>query len=718
MVSKRVAAPVLAGLALVVALFATAATAAAPTFTPWSAAVNLGPVVNSPTGSESGPALSADGLSLYYYTVRPGGYGSTDIFVSQRPTVHDPWGAPVNLGPTVNSASQDFVPAFSSDGHWMFFASDRPGGYGGVDLYQSYRLDIHDDFGWQTPTNLGSNVNTAAAENGNGYFDNAGSPQLFFGSDRLGPVGNSDLYVTNRQTDGTWGLPTRIAELSSAVADNRPSVRQDGLEIFFYSSRTTGSVGAQDVWTATRATVDAPWSTPVSLGPTVNSTFNDIHPYLSADGQTLIFSSARASGGVFLDLYMTTRDATPTVSGFSVGAVEGVSFSGAVATVTDPDTAATAGEYAATIDWGDGSPVAVGTVSGSGGSFSVSGSHTYAEEGSYTVTTTLGDIDTPAITVTATSTATVADATLTAGALTLGAATEGSGATSASFAFSDANAGATAADFAATITWGDGSSSPGTVTADGTGFKVAGSHAYADEGSYPVTVTVLDEGGSTVAATDTATVADAALTAGLINVSCGSGPCVVTFGFGDANPGATVADFTATINWGDGSSSAGVVSASGGGFVVSGSHVYADDGGGHAITVTVTDDGGSTVSSTAPTATAMLLAKKSGGDDNENNSSFTVVVTCSSGTATALLNGVAVKNGDVVRLKLIKKGDQKVKKEDGRLTISATSFQLVVTCTDAAGNTGSAATSPVFKTHGHDESKDEFRQHHDDEIDH
>jgi hypothetical protein len=54
---------------------------------------------------------------------------------------------------------------------------------------------------------------------------------------------------------------------------------------------------------------------------------------------------------------------------------------------------------------------------------------------------------------------------------------------------------------------------------------------------------------------------------------------------------------------------------------------------------------------------------------------------------------------------------------DGRLTISATSFQLVVTCTDAAGNTGSAATAPVFKKHGHDESKDEFRQHHDDETD-
>jgi hypothetical protein len=132
----------------------------------------------------------------------------------------------------------------------------------------------------------------------------------------------------------------------------------------------------------------------------------------------------------------------------------------------------------------------------------------------------------------------------------------------------------------------------------------------------------------------------------------------------------------------------------------------------------VSDDGGSSVSSTAPAATAMLLAKRSHGEDNgENTSSFTVVATCSSGTATALLNGVAVQNGDVVRLKLKKRGDQRVRRENGRLTISATSFQLVVTCTDAAGNQGSAATAPVFKKHSHDESEGDFRHQHDNETD-
>ena len=62
-----------------------------------------------------------------------------------------------------------------------------------------------------------------------------------------------------------------------------------------------------DLWTATRATVDAPWSTPVNLGPTVNTSAGDQHPYLSADATTLFFTSSRAGGSGGFDLWMTTR---------------------------------------------------------------------------------------------------------------------------------------------------------------------------------------------------------------------------------------------------------------------------------------------------------------------------------------------------------------------------------------------------------------------------
>jgi hypothetical protein len=94
----------------------------------------------------------------------------------------------VNLGPTVNSTARDLVPTFSRDGHWMFFASERSGGFGGADIWASWRAHTHDDFGWETPINLGPGVNTAFNDNGVGYFENddGGAPQLFFGSNRPG----------------------------------------------------------------------------------------------------------------------------------------------------------------------------------------------------------------------------------------------------------------------------------------------------------------------------------------------------------------------------------------------------------------------------------------------------------------------------------------------------------------------------------------------------
>ncbi len=303
--SRRVVVPVLAGLALIVAMVATSA-AAAPIYTDWSAPVNLGPVVNS-AASELGPALSGDGLSLYISVTKTGGFGANDIWVSQRATTSDAWGVPVNLGPTINTTATEFVPTFSEDGHRMFFASDRAGGSGGQDIYQSYRADIHDDFGWQTPTNLGTVLNSSADDNASTYFDNGGHPQLIFGSGRLGGVAR-DLFLSHLQDDGTWGPATLIPELSSPSTENRPTIRQDGLEIFFYSDRP-GGFGGTDLWTSTRSSVDAPWGTPTNLGATVNSSFTEQHAYLSADAKTLVFASNRP-GGVGtgnLDLWMTTR---------------------------------------------------------------------------------------------------------------------------------------------------------------------------------------------------------------------------------------------------------------------------------------------------------------------------------------------------------------------------------------------------------------------------
>ena len=285
-----------------------APSAQAQKYSDWSAPVNLGPTINSAFNDQQ-PAISKDGLSLYFTSNRPGGLGGFDMYVSQRASVDDPWGSPVNLGAIINTTFDEGNPAFSRDGHFLFFQSKRPGGLGGIDLWVSSRNDTHDDFDWQLSVNLGAGVNSAADDNGPSYFENEedGAPQLYFGSSRSGGPGGADIYVSEQIADGSFGPATLVTELGSPMNENDPSIRHDGLEIFFHSNRA-GSVGtALDLWVATReSTLDA-WSTPVNPGPTPNTASAEQNPYLSSDGKTLFFSSDRPGGFGGLDLYVTTR---------------------------------------------------------------------------------------------------------------------------------------------------------------------------------------------------------------------------------------------------------------------------------------------------------------------------------------------------------------------------------------------------------------------------
>ncbi|HEY1591106.1 MAG TPA: hypothetical protein VGF81_04890 [Solirubrobacteraceae bacterium] len=284
-----------------------------------------------------------------------------------------------------------------------------------------------------------------------------------------------------------------------------------------------------------------------------------------------------------------------TASGTPVSATEGQAFSGNVATFTDPDTSATASEYSATIDWGDGT-TSTGTISGSGGSFTVAGSHTYAEEGSYTIKTTITDVDFASNTATASSTATVADAALHATGTTITrvqGAVEGHSMTPVVATFTDADPAGTVSDYTATINWGDGSTTAGKIAASGKAFSVSGPHDYAEEGTYKVTVTIKDVGGATTSATSTVNVADAPLHGSSTSrVLRGSFSGTIAR-FTDSDPGGKLSDYTARITWGDGKKTAGAISR-GATFKVGGSHRFPKPGVYH-ITVRIKDEGGSTV---------------------------------------------------------------------------------------------------------------------------
>jgi len=296
------------GLALGAVLMATLAVSylsAAPKFSGWSTPVNLSSV-NS-IFDEGGPAISKDGLSLYFHSTRPGGPGNTDIWVTQRESVSDSWGIPQPLGLNVNSTFADNSPNLSRDEHLLFFASDRPGGSGNLDIWVSRREHTHDDFGWQPAVNLGATINTVAVDAGQAYLENdeAGVPQLFLASNRLGGPGGLDIYVSEQNADGSFGPAALVNELNSTLADQAPEIRYDGLEMFIMSNRS-GTRGLADLWVSTRETVFDQWSAPVNLGSVVNTAYNEGQPALSSDRQSLYFFSNRPGSGLN-DLYVTQR---------------------------------------------------------------------------------------------------------------------------------------------------------------------------------------------------------------------------------------------------------------------------------------------------------------------------------------------------------------------------------------------------------------------------
>jgi hypothetical protein len=192
------------------------------------------------------------------------------------------------------------------------------------------------------------------------------------------------------------------------------------------------------------------------------------------------------------------EDQPITATGHNIAGTEGSSVSGTVATFTDPDPAAVAGDYAAMIEWGDGVTTS-GTITGGAGSFTVEGTHTYADEGSYPVAVTITDVDNPLNTKITSSTATIADAPLSASGVSAVSPLAFSG-TVANFTDANSTTSSTA-DFTATIEWGDGSSSPGTVSGSGGSYSVSGSHTYATTGEFEVIVKIVDDGGSKAEAT-------------------------------------------------------------------------------------------------------------------------------------------------------------------------------------------------------------------------
>lgn len=208
----------------------------------WSKAVPLPGDINSGY-NEGGQTVSQDGRILIYTICnRPDGMGSCDVYYALRGD-DSTWGEPHNIGPPVNSPYWDSQPCLSPDNQELYFISNRPGGYGGSDIYVSR---LQPDGRWGKPQNLGPDINTAGDESS--PFIHADNRTLYFASDGWPGVGGVDLFYSRKRIDGAWGKPENLGyPINTIDHDGSLFVAADGKTAYFASDRSD-SRGRLDIY--------------------------------------------------------------------------------------------------------------------------------------------------------------------------------------------------------------------------------------------------------------------------------------------------------------------------------------------------------------------------------------------------------------------------------------------------------------------------------------
>ncbi len=208
----------------------------------WGEPIHFGPPVNT-SAHEWALSMSADGLSLYYTY---GGDPTAHLYVTKRATKNGDWGPPASVGGVVGSEIA-VCPCISPNGLELYFASGRSGGYGNYDLWVTTRATVNDP--WGAPANLGPTINSPSLE-----CDPVITPDglsLFFSSTRPGGNSGQDIYVTRRTTPkDPWGPCMNLGPILNRVSGQRPGgVSFDGSILYFFCS-WPGGYSMQDIWQA------------------------------------------------------------------------------------------------------------------------------------------------------------------------------------------------------------------------------------------------------------------------------------------------------------------------------------------------------------------------------------------------------------------------------------------------------------------------------------
>lgn len=267
--------------------------------------------INVREARDRGPTLSGDGLTMVFFSNRR---GQDDLFVATRTSVTSPWSEPVALD-AINTDGDEVFPALSADGLALFFsdsfaqASRRPGNLGGADLWVSTRANLQ--AAWQPAVNLGPVVNGASFDT-SPCLSSDGRTLFFASLDRpqnirQGRGSRFDLWMTTRSDPSNptgWEPPVHLGPVVNTIyGETEPSLSGDGLALYFASDRPSpgrpdffcadGRCSAMNnIWVARRPSTFEPFGPPVSLGVHFLNLGYMLDPCISPDGSTLFFATS------------------------------------------------------------------------------------------------------------------------------------------------------------------------------------------------------------------------------------------------------------------------------------------------------------------------------------------------------------------------------------------------------------------------------------------
>lgn len=273
--------PAVALLALLVATSAAAQTSGYFT--------NVRPIteLNQPaTSNHFSCALDEDELYIVFASDRPGGQGGFDLYEATRPNVAAKWNTPVALA-QLNSASAEYEPFVTRDGLELYFVSMRPGGFTTSDVWMATRASRSAP--WGKPQNVGSAVNVAPADDPHVTADGL---TMFFTSTGAG----YDVFTATRTAVGQpWGNRQPLSYVNTAAGDHSPAPEVPGRILWFGSDRA-GGAGSSDLWLSWFDLAANAWVTPVNVAE-LNTTAWDSNLWRS--GRTgRVYWTSYGNGGV------------------------------------------------------------------------------------------------------------------------------------------------------------------------------------------------------------------------------------------------------------------------------------------------------------------------------------------------------------------------------------------------------------------------------------